>query len=98
MVDHAEPLSGDLSTLYPINGEPPLLEGAFQLRPICVEDTGDAERLVGAPGGAEYVVVSYNFTLSYPLFSCQFVLQQSYRTSSRLIALFPLTEAAMLVK
>ena len=52
-MDHVAPLSADLSTLYPMMGEPPLFDGALQLRAICVDDTGDAERFVGAPGGAE---------------------------------------------
>ena len=49
MVDHVEPLSLDLSTLYPEITEPSLL-GAIQERLICEKETGVVERFVGAEG------------------------------------------------
>ena len=49
MVDHVEPLSLDLSTLYPAITEP-LLLGAIQERLICENETEVAERFVGAEG------------------------------------------------
>ena len=44
------------------------------------------------------MVVSYNLTLSYQLFSCQSALQQSYRLNSRTILLFPFTEVAIFIE
>ena len=41
---------GDLSILYPVIEEPPLLEGAVQLRLICDDETAVVKRSVGAPG------------------------------------------------
>jgi hypothetical protein len=38
------------SILYPVIGEPPLFDGAFHERLICVPDTAAAFRFVGAPG------------------------------------------------
>jgi hypothetical protein len=50
MVDHAVPLSADLSILYPVIAEPPLLDGAVQERLICDDEVAEAVRLVGEPG------------------------------------------------
>jgi len=49
MVDHAVPLSADLSILYPVIAEPPVFVGAVQERLIC-DDVAEAVRLVGEPG------------------------------------------------
>jgi hypothetical protein len=48
--DQVEPLSVDLSILYPVMAEPPLFDGVTQLRLICDEDIIVAVRLVGDPG------------------------------------------------
>lgn len=50
MVDQVEPALADLSILYPVIADPPLLIGAFQLRLICDVDTADAAKLVGDCG------------------------------------------------
>jgi hypothetical protein len=65
------------SILYPVIGEPPLFDGAFHERLICVGETGVATRPVGAlgevvvgweGGGAEVVVgvaeASFEFGLA----------------------------------
>ena len=51
MVPHVVPPSVDLSILYPVMAEPPLLEGAVQERSICDEDSAVATSPVGEPGG-----------------------------------------------
>ena len=48
-VDHVEPLSVDLSTMYPVIGVPPLLLDAFQLRFIC-RTCAEAVSPIGADG------------------------------------------------
>ena len=50
------PPSVDLSILYPVMVEPPLSEGAVQLRLICEEDTAVAESPVGDDGATARVV------------------------------------------
>ena len=55
-VVQVEPPSVDLSTLYPVMGEPPLSAGAVQVRLICEEDTAVAERPDGGDGAMERVV------------------------------------------
>src|SRR5438876_12042364 len=50
------PPSADLSILYPVMAEPPLSEGAVQVRPICEEDTAVAASPVGGDGVAIGVV------------------------------------------
>ena len=50
------PPSVDLSILYPVMAEPPLSEGAVQVRPICEEDTAVAASPVGGDGVAIGVV------------------------------------------
>jgi len=50
------PPSVDLSTLYPVIAEPPLLVGAVQLRLIWEEDTVVAASPVGAEGATARVV------------------------------------------
>jgi hypothetical protein len=50
MVDHVVPLSADLSILYPVIAEPPLLDGAVQERLICDDDTVLAANPVGDCG------------------------------------------------
>ena len=49
-VFHVEPPSVDLSILYPVICEPPLLDGAAQDRFICEEETAVAERDDGGCG------------------------------------------------
>ena len=49
-VDQVVPLSVDLSILYPVIAEPPLLDGAVQPRLICDDDAAVAVRPVGDPG------------------------------------------------
>ena len=51
-----EPLSADLSILYPVMAEPPLSLGAVQLRLICEEDTVVAVSPVGEDGVTARVV------------------------------------------
>jgi hypothetical protein len=41
------PLPSSLSILYPVIAEPPLSDGAVQLRLICDDETAVAIRLVG---------------------------------------------------
>ena len=50
------PPSVDLSTLYPVMAEPPLSEGAVQLRLIWEEETVVAVSPVGEDGAAARVV------------------------------------------
>ena len=50
------PPSVDLSIMYPDMAEPPLSEGAVQLRLICEEDTVVAVSPVGGDGAAIGVV------------------------------------------
>ena len=52
---HVEPPSVDLSILYPVMAEPPLSEGAVQLRLICEEETAVAASPVGEDGAAARV-------------------------------------------
>jgi hypothetical protein len=49
-VPHVDPPSPDLSMLYPVMAEPPLLLGATQLRSICEKENAVAARLVGLDG------------------------------------------------
>ena len=49
-VDQVVPPSVDLSILYPVIVEPPLLLGAVQLRLICEDDTAVAVSPVGGCG------------------------------------------------
>ena len=51
-----EPLSVDLSILYPVMADPPLSVGAVQVRPICEEDDTVAVTPVGGEGVAIGVV------------------------------------------
>ena len=53
---HVEPPSVDLSIMYPVMAEPPLSEGAVQLRLTCEEDTVVAVTPVGEDGAAARVV------------------------------------------
>ena len=55
-VVHVVPPSVDLSTLYPVMAEPPLSEGAVQLRLIWEADTVVAVTPVGEDGAAARVV------------------------------------------
>ena len=50
------PPSADLSILYPVMAEPPLSDGAVQVRPICEEDAAVAVSPVGGNGVAMGVV------------------------------------------
>ena len=50
------PPSVDLSTLYPVMAEPPLSEGAVQLKLICEEETVVAVSPVGGDGATASVV------------------------------------------
>ena len=50
------PPSVDLSILYPVIAEPPLSEGAVQLKLICEGDTAVAESPVGDDGATARVV------------------------------------------
>ena len=81
MADHVAPPSTDLSILYPVIEEPPLLEGANQLRLIC-DDAAVATRFVG---GCDTVVVipassvptsllKYDGTVSYGFDKTSFVI------------------------
>src|SRR5256885_10025392 len=51
IVFQVEPQSVDLSILYPVTAEPPLLLGAVQLRLICDDETAVATRFRGSAGG-----------------------------------------------
>jgi len=51
-----EPPSVDLSILYPVIAEPPLSEGAVQLRLICEEEDAVAVSPVGGDGATARVV------------------------------------------
>ena len=53
---HVEPPSADLSILYPVMAEPPLSEGAVQVRPICEEEAAVAVSPVGEAGATARVV------------------------------------------
>ena len=55
------PLSVDLSIMYPLMGEPPLLLGAVQLRLICDAEIAVALTPVGGDGGSAGVVVKAVF-------------------------------------
>jgi hypothetical protein len=55
-VDHVVLPLVDRSILYPVTAEPPLLDGATQLRLICDEDTVVAVSPVGDPGTVDKVV------------------------------------------
>jgi len=55
IVDQVEPLSVDLSILYPVIAEPPLSLGAVQLKLICEEDTDVAVSPVGGDGATAKV-------------------------------------------
>ena len=50
------PPSVDFSILYPVMAEPPLSEGAVQVRPICEEEAAVAARPVGDEGATARVV------------------------------------------
>ena len=50
------PPSVDLSILYPVMAEPPLSEGAVQLKLICEEETVVAVSPVGGDGATARVV------------------------------------------
>ena len=50
IVLHVVPPSVDLSILYPVIAEPPLFDGAVQLRLIWDDETAVAVRLVGGCG------------------------------------------------
>ena len=50
MVDQIEPPSVDLSILYPVIAEPPLFDGALQLRLICDDEAVVAASPVGGCG------------------------------------------------
>ena len=50
------PPSPDLSILYPVMAEPPLSEGAVQVRPICEEEAAVAVSPVGEAGATARVV------------------------------------------
>ena len=56
IVDQVEPPSADLSILYPVMAEPPLSEGAVQLKLICEEETVVAVSPVGGDGATARVV------------------------------------------
>ena len=56
-----EPPSVDLSILYPVIAEPPLSEGAAQLRLICEEETAVAASPVGEDGATARVVADALF-------------------------------------
>lgn len=51
-----EPVSIDLSILYPVIADPPLLLGAVQDRLICDVDAAVATRLVGGCGAVALVL------------------------------------------
>ena len=55
-VVHVEPLSVDLSILYPVMGAPPLSMGAVQVRPTWEEEAAVAVSPVGGDGVAIRVV------------------------------------------
>ena len=50
MVENVVPLSVDLSILYPVIAEPPLFDGAVQLRWICDKEVVVAVSPVGGCG------------------------------------------------
>ena len=54
-VDHVDPALFDLSILYPVITEPPLLDGAVQERLICDDEDAVAVRPVGDPGAVVMV-------------------------------------------
>ena len=55
MIDQVVPPSFDLSILYPVIAELPLLLGVVQLRLICDEDAALAVRPVGDPGTVDVI-------------------------------------------
>ena len=57
VVDQLEPPSDDLSILYPVIGEPPLFDGAVQLRLICDVEVAVAVSAVGDCGAVFVLVV-----------------------------------------
>jgi hypothetical protein len=54
ITDHVKPALVDLSILYPVSREPPLLVGALHFRLICVDDA-DAVNPVGEDGTTSIV-------------------------------------------
>jgi len=56
-----EPLSVDLSILYPVIAEPPLSAGVVHVRPICEEDDAVAVTTFGGDGVAIGVVADAVF-------------------------------------
>jgi len=56
IVDQVEPLSVDLSILYPVIAEPPLSVGAVHVRLICEGDAAVAARPDGDEGATARVV------------------------------------------
>ncbi len=57
MTDHVELELIDLSISYPVIADPPLFEGAVQLRLICDDEIAVAVRPVGDPGAVDDDVV-----------------------------------------
>ena len=55
IVVQVAPPSVDLSTLYPVIAEPPLSEGAVQLKLICEEETAAAASPLGGDETTEVV-------------------------------------------
>ena len=61
IVDQVEPLSVDLSILYPVIAEPPLSVGAVHVRLICEGDAAVAASPVGVDGATARVVADAVF-------------------------------------
>ena len=57
-LDQVEPPLADLSIMYPVMEEPPLLEGAVQERLICKDKDGFAERFVGGCAGVLHILMT----------------------------------------
>jgi len=62
MTDHVELELIDLSISYPVIADPPLFEGAVQLRLICDDEIAVAVRPVGDPGAVIVEPVSRSAT------------------------------------
>jgi hypothetical protein len=78
IIDHVEPESVDLSILYPVIGEPPLLLGTIHERLICDDDTAVAVRLVGADGAVRVADVVADAVLDGGLIPTELIADTLY--------------------
>ena len=73
MVDQVEPPLDERSIMYPVIAEPPLLDGAVQLRLICEDDIEVAVRPVGDPGAVDTAPVVADAVLDGELVPTEFI-------------------------